>query len=166
MMARTTGVSSSRRKSRKAHFSAPSSVRRVIMSAPLSKELREKYNVSHILLFPLLVKWGLCLFELKDGPTHTNPLPQVRSIPIRKDDEVEIVRGSNKGREGKVVSVYRLKYQIHVERVTRDKASGQSVPLGVHPSKVVIKKLKLDKDRENILERIKAGRELRKKNNK
>lgn len=62
MIERTTGVSSSRRKSRKAHFSAPSSVRRVIMSAPLSKELREKYNVSHILLFPLLVKWGLCLF--------------------------------------------------------------------------------------------------------
>lgn len=36
---------SSRRKSRKAHFEAPSSVRRNIMSAPLSKELREKYNV-------------------------------------------------------------------------------------------------------------------------
>lgn len=41
----TIAVSSSRRKSRKAHFNAPSSVRRVIMSAPLSKELREKYNV-------------------------------------------------------------------------------------------------------------------------
>jgi hypothetical protein len=39
------GLASSRRKSRKAHFSAPSSERRVIMSAPLSKELREKYNV-------------------------------------------------------------------------------------------------------------------------
>jgi hypothetical protein len=39
-------VSSSRRKSRAAHFKAPSSQRRVIMSAPLSKELREKYNVS------------------------------------------------------------------------------------------------------------------------
>ena len=38
-------VSSSRRKSRKAHFSAPSSERRKIMSAPLSKELRSKYNV-------------------------------------------------------------------------------------------------------------------------
>jgi len=35
----------SRRKSRKSHFGAPSSVRREIMSAPLSKELREKYNV-------------------------------------------------------------------------------------------------------------------------
>lgn len=39
------GIASSRRKSRKAHFGAPSSVRRTIMSAPLSKELREKYNV-------------------------------------------------------------------------------------------------------------------------
>ncbi|KAI0163302.1 ribosomal protein L24 [Pestalotiopsis sp. NC0098] len=124
----------SRRKSRKAHFGAPSSVRRNIMSAPLSKELREKYNV--------------------------------RSIPIRKDDEVTIVRGSNKGREGKVTSVYRLKYVIHVERVTRDKASGQSVPLGIHPSKVVVTKLKLDKDRESILERIKVGRELRAKQQK
>ncbi|CAD2216893.1 large subunit ribosomal protein L26e [Angomonas deanei] len=35
----------SRRKARRAHFQAPSHVRRVLMSAPLSKELREKYNV-------------------------------------------------------------------------------------------------------------------------
>jgi large subunit ribosomal protein L26e len=84
---------------------------------------------------------------------------QVRSIPIRKDDEVIVVRGSNKGREGKVTSVYRLKYVIHIERVVKEKSSGQSVPIGVHPSKVVITKLKLDKDRENILERIKTGRE-------
>ncbi|KAI5304063.1 60S ribosomal protein L26A [Ascosphaera pollenicola] len=117
---------SSRRKSRKEHFSAPSSQRRVIMSAPLSKELREKYNV--------------------------------RSLPIRKDDEVTIVRGSNKGREGKITSVYRLKYVVHIERVAREKSNGQSVPLGIHPSKVVINKIKLDKDREAILERIGKGR--------
>lgn len=120
------------------------------MSAPLSKELREKYNVS---LWPAsnLVPPALpCL--------HCSST-QVRSIPIRKDDEVQIVRGSNKDKEGKVTSVYRLKYVIHVERVTREKVSGQSVPLGIHPSNVVITKLKLDKDRESILERIKAGRE-------
>lgn len=40
-----TDVSSSRRKSRKAHFAAPSSVRRKIMSSALSKELRGKHNV-------------------------------------------------------------------------------------------------------------------------
>ncbi|KAK8107175.1 60S ribosomal protein uL24 [Apiospora kogelbergensis] len=104
-----SGTASSRRKSRKAHFSAPSSVRRNIMSASLSKELREKYNV--------------------------------RSIPVRKDDEVTIVRGGAKGREGKVTSVYRLKYVIHIDRVTREKVSGQSVPLGIHPSNCVITKL-------------------------
>jgi large subunit ribosomal protein L26e len=64
-----------------------------------------------------------------------------------------------KGREGKVTSVYRLKYVIHVERVSREKSSGQSVPIGINPSKVVITKLKLDKDRESILARIAAGRE-------
>lgn len=80
-------------------------------------------------------------------------------MPIRKDDEVTIVRGSQKGREGKVVSVYRLKYLIHIERVTREKSNGQSVQLGIHPSKVVINKLKLDKDRENILKRVGEGRE-------
>ncbi|KAF1911787.1 translation protein SH3-like domain-containing protein [Ampelomyces quisqualis] len=124
-------VASSRRKSRKAHFGAPSSVRRVIMSAPLSKELREKHGV--------------------------------RSIPIRKDDEIMVVRGSNKGREGKVTSVYRLKYCIHVNGIVREKSNGQSVPIPLAPSKVVVTKLKLDKDREKILERKSAGREEKKK---
>ncbi|KAF2842304.1 ribosomal protein L24 [Patellaria atrata CBS 101060] len=129
-----TSLNSSRRKARKAHFGAPSSVRRTIMSAPLSKELREKHNV--------------------------------RAIPLRKDDEVIITRGSNKGREGKITSVYRLKYIVHVERVTREKSNGQSVPIGIAPSKVTITKLKLDKDRENILERISQGRELNAKKHK
>ena len=34
-----------RRKARRAHFQAPSHVRRILMSAPLSKELRQKYDV-------------------------------------------------------------------------------------------------------------------------
>merc|ERR1712139_631686 len=119
-------VSSSRRKSRRAHFQAPSSVRRKILSAPLSAELRNKYSV--------------------------------RSMPVRKDDEVHVVRGFFKGREGKVLTVYRRKFCIHVERVTRDKANGGVVNVGIHPSNVVITKLKLDKDRKNILDRKAKGR--------
>ena len=120
------------------------------MSAPLSKELREKYNVR--------------INYLRHSRfSKSNNNFQVRSIPIRKDDEVTIVRGSNKGSEGKITSVYRLKYVVHVERVVKEKSSGQSVPLGIHPSKVIITKLKLDKDRENILERIKTGREIKEK---
>lgn len=71
-----------------------------------------------------------------------------------------IMRGSNKGREGKITSVYRLKYHLHIERVTREKSNGQSTPIGIAPSKCIITKLHIDKDRESLLERIKAGREL------
>merc|ERR1712029_1181470 len=51
----------------------------------------------------------------------------VRSMPIRKDDEVTVVRGHYKGQGGKVVQVYRKKFAIQ--------------------------KLKMDKDRKRILER-------------
>merc|ERR1712166_1544735 len=77
----------------------------------------------------------------------------VRSLPIRRDDEVMIVRGHYHDREGKVTCVYRKKFRIHIERVTRDKANGQTVPIGIHPSKVQITKLKLDKDRKDMLAR-------------
>ena len=54
----STTVTSDRGKCRKAHFSADSSKKRILMSASLSKELQAKYNV--------------------------------RSLPIRKDDEVRL----------------------------------------------------------------------------
>merc|ERR1712205_46327 len=114
-------VSSSRRKARKAHFTAPSSVRRKIMSAHLDKTLSNKYHV--------------------------------KSMPIRKDDEVIVVRGSHRGREGKVIQCYRKEYVIHIERVTREKSNGSTVNVGIHPSNVMITKLKLDKDRRAILDR-------------
>ncbi len=114
-------VSSSRSKSRKAYFNAPSSVRRSIMSAPLSKELREQYKI--------------------------------RSLPVRKNDQVLVVRGSKKGQEGAISSVYRLKYSIQLEKLTKEKSSGASVPLNINASKVVITKLHLDKDRKALIEK-------------
>lgn len=78
---------------------------------------------------------------------------QTRSIPVRKDDEVKIVRGTYKGREGKVTQVYRKKWVIHIDRVHREKGSGATIPIGIAPSNVVITSLKLDKDREALLKR-------------
>ena len=54
-------VTSSRRKNRKAHFTASSNLRRKLMSCTLSKDLRKKYKV--------------------------------RAMPVRKEDEVMVVRG-------------------------------------------------------------------------
>ena len=113
-------VTSSRRKNRKAHFSAHSEARRKLMSANLSKELRARHGV--------------------------------RSMPIRKDDEVSIVRGMYKTREGKVIASFRKKMVVHVERITREKASGQQVQVGIPASNLMITKLKLDKDRKAKLE--------------
>ena len=76
----------------------------------------------------------------------------VRSGPIRKD-EVQVVRGTYKNREGKVTTVYRKKWVIHVERITREKVNGATVNVGLDASKVVITKLKMDKDRKKLLER-------------
>ena len=86
-------------------------------------------------------------------------------MPIRKGDEVKIMRASTaaKGREGKVSAVYRRKGIIHVERVTRDKVNGQSVPMPIQASNVVITKLVADakehRDRKALLERKRAGKD-------
>merc|ERR1712046_169300 len=107
-----SAVSSCARKSRKAHFNAPSHLRRKIMSASVSKELRGQYNV--------------------------------RSMPLVKDDEVKIVRGHFKGEQTrKIISVYRKKYVVHVERISREKANGQTTHIGLHPSNLVITKMKM-----------------------
>ena len=116
----SASVSSSRRKNRKAHFSAHSEARRKLMSANLSKELQARHGV--------------------------------RSMPIRKDDEVLVVRGIYKSREGKVTTCFRKKMVVHVERITREKMSGQQVPVGIQASNLVITKLKMDKDRKAKLE--------------
>jgi len=120
-MKRSDKVSSSRRKQRLRHFSAPSSLRRKIMSCNLSKELRDKHGV--------------------------------RSLPIRKGDEVRITKGKAKKKTGKVVQVYRKKWCIHVDKIQRDKQNGQSVFLPIKPSYCVIEKLHLNKDRKTTIER-------------
>ena len=110
-----------RRKSRKAYFTAPSSVRRIMMSCHLSKELADKYDV--------------------------------RSMPVRKNDQVKIMVGSKKGSEGKVQSVYRRRRCIYIEKIVKEKMNGQQAQVPIHPSNCRITALKLDSDRKKILEK-------------
>jgi len=82
---------------------------------------------------------------------------KVRSMPVIKGDEVKVLRGDCKGKEGKVLGVQRNKYVIHVERCTRDKSNGQQIPIGIDASNVVITNLKIDKSRKAILARKRSG---------
>lgn len=87
----------------------------------------------------------------------------VRAVPVRKGDTVKVMRGSCKGREGKVQAVYRKRWALHVEKLTREKTNGnisfsslfvgQQVQIPVHPSQVLVTALKLDKGRKALLER-------------
>lgn len=79
-----------------------------------------------------------------------------RSLPLRKGDEVLVMRGEFKGKIGKVSSVNLKKMKIFVEGIKRKKASGQEVEIPIDPSNVKITKLNLDdKRRMKFLERIK-----------
>jgi len=89
-----------------------------------------------------------------------------RSFPVRMGDSVKIVRGDFTGIEGKVTEIDTKSRRIYVEGVTREKASGGSATIPIHPSKVVITNLNLsDKWRSDALSTVKedsAPQELKK----
>ena len=81
----------------------------------------------------------------------------VKSLPVKKGDTVRVVRGDHLGFEGKVNRVDMKRYRIFLEGLTREKVDGTNIFVSVHPSKVMIKNLKLDdKWRKAIVERKKA----------
>lgn len=90
----------------------------------------------------------------------------VKALPVRKGDTVRVVRGDHLGFEGKVSRVDLKRYRIFLEGLTREKVDGTNIFVSVHPSKVIIKNLKLDdKWRKAIVER-KKELELPKKEKK
>ncbi len=78
----------------------------------------------------------------------------INSIPVRNGDTVMVMRGDRKGSEGKINQIDRKKYRIFIEGATREKVDGTTIPVPIHPSKVMITRLNLDdKWRKKILER-------------
>ena len=89
-----------------------------------------------------------------------------KALPVRKGDTVRVMRGDHKGFEGKVSRIDLKRYRIFIEGLTREKVDGTNIFVSVHPSKVMIRNLKLDdKWRKGIVER-KKELELPKKEKK
>jgi len=110
------------RKQRKFLYNAPLHVRRKILSAHLSKELRTKYKR--------------------------------RGFPIRKDDEVEVMRGEHRKKRGKISKVDLKKYKVYVEGITIKRTDGTERQIAFHPSNLKIVNLNLqDKLRVKVLEK-------------
>lgn len=110
------------RKQRKFLYNAPLHIRRKMISAHLSKELRKKYKR--------------------------------RSIPLRKGDEVKVMRGEFKGTIGKIVRIDTKEYKVYIDTVKKKRSIGTEYLVPIHPSNLLITNLNLeDKYRIKMLER-------------
>ena len=81
----------------------------------------------------------------------------VRSIRVRVGDTVRVMRGAHKGIEGKIIKVFPEEGRVAIEGLTRQNARGESVPIKIHASNLMVTKLNLDdKLRKQKLEELKA----------
>jgi len=70
-----------------------------------------------------------------------------RSIPVRKGDEVVIMRGSFKKKMAKITSVDIKKSRVVLENINRSKKDGTKVSVFFHPSSLRLQTLTLDDKR-------------------
>ena len=67
------------------------------------------------------------------------------------------MRGTHKGHKGKIIQVFRKKWIIHIDKLTKNKANGAPYQIPVDPSKVAITKVKEGKDRLARIVKVAAG---------
>lgn len=67
-----------------------------------------------------------------------------RSMPLRKGDEVLVMRGKLKGQKGKILEIDLIRSRVSIENVTRSKKDGTKVNVFFDPSKLKIDSLSLE----------------------
>ncbi|MEM0437822.1 MAG: 50S ribosomal protein L24 [Candidatus Micrarchaeia archaeon] len=68
-----------------------------------------------------------------------------RTMRVRKGYSVKVLRGENRGKEGKVTSVDLKKRKISIEGLSVKKADGKELPLFIDSSNVMITRLEAEK---------------------
>lgn len=105
------------RKQRKYLANAPLHIRHKLMSANLSKALRQKYSR--------------------------------KSFPVRKGDNVKVMRGKFKGKTGKINNINLKKLRVSIEGLQTQKKDGTKINVYFKPSKIQIQELVLE-DKKRI----------------
>lgn len=72
---------------------------------------------------------------------------KTRSLPIRKGDEVLIMRGSFKKKKAKVIIVEPKRTRVALEHIQRTKKDGTKISVFFHPSSLQIQSLNLEDNR-------------------
>lgn len=90
-----------------------------------------------------------------------------RSMPLRKGDKVEVLRGSFKGIRSNVRDVDLKRLKVTLEDVKREKVEGTEVHIFLNPSNLkIIDPDMSDKKRQKIVKRVKGEFEVKKKEKK
>jgi large subunit ribosomal protein L24 len=77
-----------------------------------------------------------------------------KSFPVRKGDEVEVMRGSHKKKKGRINRVDVQNSKVYVDGITTKKVEGTDIATAVDPSNLMITDLDLkDKKRIEALKR-------------
>ena len=77
-----------------------------------------------------------------------------RSLPLRKGDEVKVMRGSDKGFKGKIERIDLKEGKVYIEGLNVKKVDGSEVLKPKNPSNLLITESKMeDKRRQMIVER-------------
>jgi len=77
-----------------------------------------------------------------------------RSMPVRKGDEIEVMRGSSKGLRGTISRIDLKRSSVYVDEIKVKKVDGSEVTRPLQPSNLRIVKLSLDdKMRQRVLDR-------------
>lgn len=64
-----------------------------------------------------------------------------RAVSLRKGDIVKVVRGTFKGKKGKITSINHAKLKIMIDGVKRKKSDGTEMQVLVDPSKIIVEEL-------------------------
>ncbi len=78
----------------------------------------------------------------------------IRNMPVKVGDKVRVVKGSYKGKTGKVSEVDLKRLFVKIEGITRKKADGTEIPVKFRPWNLEITDLDLkDEERKKIVQR-------------
>ncbi len=119
--------------------------RRWVSSVQPRKQRKFRYNA------PLHVRQGFVSANLSKSLRERFGK---RSMPLRKGDEVEVMRGSFRGQRGSIDRIDLSKTKVYVDEIKVKKSDGSEVMRALQPSNLRIVKLNLDdKKRQAILDR-------------
>ncbi len=122
-----------------------------VASSQVRKQRKYRHNA------PLHIKHGLLSAHLSK---ELRMQYKRRSFPLRKGDEVEVMRGRASGTRGVVDRVDMKALKVYVDSVKVKKTDGREVTAALEPSNLQIMRFSLDdKKRQKSLlkQKVKAG---------